>query len=460
MGILLNCQIPNSCRFDRKHYFYADMPAGYQITQSERPIAKNGKFRFSVYSEDVQSYSKEIGIIQLQLEQDSGKSIHFGPVSLIDLNRAGTQSDPMISTYILQNTRPFSGTALVEVVTTPDFSTALEAMCFVQQLRLLLMHHGICKGEMHKGQLRVDANVSLTHLGEKGVRTEFELDRSRSDASCVQLRIKNINSLRHLHTAINFEIDRHYKVISDGGKVINETRMCDEHGRTVSMRDKEVKTDYRFIPEPNLPTLKILPQWIDECTSSISSTPSYIRYQKLGFEARRAIYYAENPPLSRFLDMCTDRLPRVGAENFVNWMNELKLILQRSKATYPPENPEFADQFMTVAEYHANGKITKLRALEALRLFATNIQDAKEYFEKANAWRITDEQMILSMTEDILKRNGKLVEKAMAGHAKSLSKLKKLLIDQSDKRIEIEDAERAVARKIWELKIEKQKSIS
>ncbi|VDM85842.1 unnamed protein product, partial [Strongylus vulgaris] len=123
------------------------------------------------YSEDVQSYSKEIGIIQLQLEQDSGKSIHFGPVSLIDLNR----------------------TALVEVVTTPDFSTALEAMCFVQQLRLLLMHHGICKGEMHKGQLRVDANVSLTHLGEKGVRTE--LDRSRSDASCAQLRVLNLIAL-------------------------------------------------------------------------------------------------------------------------------------------------------------------------------------------------------------------------------------------------------------------------
>ncbi|KHJ94388.1 GatB/GatE catalytic domain protein [Oesophagostomum dentatum] len=129
MGMLLNCEIPSSCRFDRKHYFYADMPAGYQITQSEFPIAKNGRFRFAVYGEGIPAYFREVGIIQLQLEQDSGKSIHSGLTSLVDLNRAGVP--------------------LVEVVSRPDFCTALEAMCFVQQLRLLLMHNGICSGEMH-----------------------------------------------------------------------------------------------------------------------------------------------------------------------------------------------------------------------------------------------------------------------------------------------------------------------
>ncbi|EPB76515.1 hypothetical protein ANCCEY_04415 [Ancylostoma ceylanicum] len=315
-----------------------------------------------------------IGIIQLQLEQDSGKSIHCGPISLIDLNRA-------------------------------------------------------------EGHLRVDANVSLTHKGKKGVRTE----------------VKNINSLRHLHTAINFEIDRHYQVISGGGTVVNETRMCDEHGRTVSMRDKEVKTDYRFMPEPNLPTLKIQPEWIEQCARSVASAPTYMKYQELGFEPRRAIFYAENPLLSRFLDSCADRLPNVGAENFVNWMNELKLIMQRSKATYPPENPEFAKQFMAVVEHYVSGKITKLRALEALRLFVTDVQDAEKYFEEKNAWRIADEQTIQSMAEETVRKNGKLVEKAMAGHGKSLSKLRKLLLDESEKKIEVEDAEKAIATEIARL---------
>ncbi|KAK6016165.1 PET112 family, region, partial [Ostertagia ostertagi] len=244
MAVLLNCEIPPYCRFDRKHYFYADMPAGYQITQAGAAVARNGKFAFSV------------GITQLQLEQDSGKTIHFGKSSLIDLNRAGAP--------------------LVEVVSEPDFSTALEAMCFVQQLRLILMHHGICRGEMHKGHLRVDANVSLSHEGEKGVRTE----------------VKNINSLRHLHTAINYEINRQYEVISSGNRVVNETRTCDEHGRTVSMRDKEEITDYRFIPEPNLPYVRIRPEWVTECRESVSSEPSYMKYQQLGFEPRLSVHYA------------------------------------------------------------------------------------------------------------------------------------------------------------------------
>nr|CDJ86959.1 Glutamyl-tRNA(Gln) amidotransferase and Asn Gln amidotransferase domain containing protein [Haemonchus contortus] len=416
MAVLLNCEIPPYCRFDRKHYFYADMPAGYQITQSDQPVARNGRFTYSVYSEDIPSYNKEVRITQLQLEQDSGKTIHFGQSSLIDLNRAGAP--------------------LVEVVSEPDFSTALEAMCFVQQLRLLLMHHGICQGEMHKGHLRVDANVSLSHDGNKGVRTE----------------VKNINSLRHLHTAINFEINRQYEVISSGNRVVNETRTCDEHGRTVSMRDKEEITDYRFIPEPNLPFLKIRPEWVDECMASVSSEPSYVKYQQLGFEPRRAVYYAESPELSRFVDLCADRLKNCGASEFVTWMNELKMMMRRSKAVYPPEDPEFAKQFMTIVEFHAQGRITKLRALETLRAFLSKIGDAKQLFNDNNLWRITDESTINKMMEEVLAKNEKLVQKASNGHAKSLTKLRNLLVDSSKKRIDSEQAENAIVARLNNLK--------
>ncbi|WKY00787.1 hypothetical protein Q1695_015091 [Nippostrongylus brasiliensis] len=406
LAVLLNCEIPERCRFDRKHYFYADMPAGYQITQTDQPVARNGRFKFSVYGDGVPTHNKEVRITQLQLEQDSGKTIHYRSSSLIDLNRAGAP--------------------LVEIVSEPDFSTALEAACFVQQLRLLLIHHNICRGEMHKGHLRVDANVSLSHEGRKGVRTE----------------VKNINSLRHLRTAINFEINRQYEVLSSGGTVVNETRTCDEFGRTLSMRDKEEVTDYRFVPEPNLPFLRIRPEWVTDCTASVSSVPHHVRYQMLGFDARRAVYFAESPSLSRFVDRCSDRVHSVGAELFDAWLGELKTIMQRSKAVYPPEEPAFAEQFMTIVELYGSGRITKLRALETLRAFVNDL------FEANNLWRITEPEVIERMLDEVLAKNQKVFEKARAGHAKSITKLRALLVDHSNKRIEIDQVEEAIRVKL------------
>ncbi|KAJ1372274.1 hypothetical protein KIN20_034383, partial [Parelaphostrongylus tenuis] len=245
--------------------------------------------------------------------------------------------------------------------------------------------------------------------------------------------VKNINSFRHLHTAINYEIDRQYGVISSGGTVVNETRMFDHQGRTVSMRDKEVKTDYRFTPEPNLPIVKIQPEWVKECKDSVSSSPNYVNYQRLGFEPRLAIFYAEDAELSRFVDLCADRIPVVGTEQFVAWLNELKLIMQRGKEVYPPQNPKFANEFMTIVQLYACGRITKLRGLETLRTFVSELGDAKKLFETKNLWRITDENITRSMVEEVFKRNGKTAEKALAGHAKSLTALKRLLVEHSEK---------------------------
>ncbi|VDO20971.1 unnamed protein product [Haemonchus placei] len=398
MAVLLNCEIPPYCRFDRKHYFYADMPAGYQITQSDQPVARNGRFTYSVYSEDIPSYNKEVRITQLQLEQDSGKTIHFGQSSLIDLNRAGAP--------------------LVEVVSEPDFSTALEAMCFVQQLRLLLMHHGICQGEMHKGHLRVDANVSLSHDGNKGVRTE----------------VKNINSLRHLHTAINFEINRQYEVISSGNRVINETRTCDEHGRTVSMRDKEEITDYRFIPEPNLPFLKV---------SKLNWNCSYafIEKQILVFSLQ------ESTDLSRFVNLCADRLKNCGASEFVTWMNELKMMMLRITSN----TADF--DFESVSHQNRGRRAGRADSICSLVFNKRRrLIECCQLFNENNLWRITDEATINKMMEEVLAKNEKLVQKASTGHAKSVTKLRNLLVDSSKKRIDSEQAENAIVARLNILK--------
>ncbi|PAV83071.1 hypothetical protein WR25_02599 [Diploscapter pachys] len=416
MARLFKCEIPERSRFDRKHYFYADMPAGYQITQHDMPVAKNGVVKFHVYAEDMEPYEKSVRITQLQLEQDSGKTIHVGNRSLIDYNRAGI--------------------ALVEIVTEPDFETALEAECFVEQLRLQLMHYGICEGELHRGHLRTDANVSLSEDGKMGVRTE----------------IKNIQSLRNLHTAINFEIDRQYRILAAGGVVQNETRATDMDGRTVPMRDKEEETDYRFMVEPNLPMIKVNPEWLYEIDKGLSSSqPRYMELiSKYGFPARRAVYYAENPLMSAFVAMCESRLPRIRPEDFVKWLYELKDALKRTKVEFPPQSQFFADQFMTIVEYVGQDKITNLLAMDLLRAYANQleIRTAEQWITEESLWKMNDLQEIERILDSILEKNPKLKTKVLAGSRKGISELARTLVAECRKCVDRDEADKIVEHKL------------
>ncbi|XP_015257750.1 PREDICTED: glutamyl-tRNA(Gln) amidotransferase subunit B, mitochondrial [Cyprinodon variegatus] len=247
-GLALNCTINRRSLFDRKHYFYADLPAGYQITQQRRPVAVDGMLTYSVLGgkKRNQVIRKNVHIKQIQLEQDSGKSLHDDVHSqtLIDLNRAGV--------------------GLMELVMEPDMSCGEEAAAAVRELQLILQALGTCQGNMSEGQLRVDANVSVHKPGEPlGIRTE----------------VKNINSIRYLARAIDFEIQRQTDVVQRGGTVQNETRAYDsKSGETVAMRDKEGLQDYRFMPEPNLPPLIVfednasLPAGIDACQAVVVQT--------------------------------------------------------------------------------------------------------------------------------------------------------------------------------------------
>ncbi|KAL8608436.1 hypothetical protein ACOMHN_002669 [Nucella lapillus] len=228
-AVALGCTVNAVSAFDRKHYFYADMPAGYQITQQRQPLAQGGQLDF-VYvrcreGEKVTAETRTCRLIQLQLEQDSGKSLHdfHSRRSLIDLNRAGI--------------------GLMELVTHPDLIGGEDAACFVRELQLLLKALGTCNGKMQEGSLRVDANISVNKPGEPwGVRTE----------------VKNINSVRNVSKAIDYEILRQIDILENGGQVENETRGFDaETSETVQMRDKEKLLDYRFMPEPNLPPLRV-----------------------------------------------------------------------------------------------------------------------------------------------------------------------------------------------------------
>uniref|UniRef100_H0XAP1 Glutamyl-tRNA(Gln) amidotransferase subunit B, mitochondrial n=2 Tax=Otolemur garnettii TaxID=30611 RepID=H0XAP1_OTOGA len=224
-GLALNCHINKKSLFDRKHYFYADLPAGYQITQHRLPIAVNGSLAYSSCAGTKQSQmtTRTVRVKQIQLEQDSGKSLHddLRSQTLIDLNRAGI--------------------GLLELVLEPDVSCGEEAATAVRELQLILQALGTSHAGMAEGQLRVDANVSVHRPGEPlGIRTE----------------VKNLNSIRFLAKAIDYEIQRQIQELENGGEILNETRSFDyKLGCTVPMRDKEGKQDYRFMPEPNLPPL-------------------------------------------------------------------------------------------------------------------------------------------------------------------------------------------------------------
>jgi aspartyl-tRNA(Asn)/glutamyl-tRNA(Gln) amidotransferase subunit B len=236
-GLGLKARINHWSRFDRKNYFYPDLPAGYQISQFAHPIVGEGELE--VERDDGSTFV--VGIERLHLEQDAGKSIHdLDPDwTYVDLNRAGT--------------------ALMEIVSKPDMRSSEEASAYVKKLRTLLRYLGTCDGDMEKGNLRADVNVSVRRPGAPlGTRCE----------------IKNVNSYRHIREAIEFEARRQIEIIEDGGSIDQETRLFDPaKGETRSMRSKEDSQDYRYFPDPDLLPLELDPAWVTAIEASLPELP-------------------------------------------------------------------------------------------------------------------------------------------------------------------------------------------
>ncbi|VDK32300.1 unnamed protein product [Taenia asiatica] len=260
-ALALNCRINPLSRFDRKHYFYADLPAGFQITQHAQPIAEDGWLEY-VWKPPDTNFPPQVSkakIKRIQLEQDTGKSLHDvkNGRSLIDLNRAGKY--PLSDTHLLLKFFSMTGVALIEIVTDPDFGTSYQAAAFVDELATLLHHLRVCSANMSAGEIRVDINVSVgPSISQQGSVVE----------------VKNVNSLRAIRYAIDYEISRQCRIFRSGGIIINETRSFDPiSNKTIPMRDKEVVQDYRFLPEPNLPPLRIL-ESCEACSTMKTPSPS------------------------------------------------------------------------------------------------------------------------------------------------------------------------------------------
>lgn len=308
-GLALNCEIPERCKFDRKQYFYPDLPKGYQISQYDEPICVNGYLNVK---------GKRIGITRAHLEEDAGKLVHAGSdgiagssYSLVDLNRAGTP--------------------LLEIVSEPDMRSSEEARNYMEELRNIVRYIGVCDGNLEEGSMRCDANISIMPKGSKTFGTRAE--------------IKNVNSFSALQRAIEYEIDRQIEIVEDGGEVVQETRLWDDNAReTKSMRGKEDAHDYRYFPEPDLMPLKISREWVQEIKDKMPELPQQKRerYMSLGLSEYDAAVIVEQMGLALFFDKVLElgASPKI-AVNFIMgeiaaYLKEEKLEITDTKLT--PEN--------------------------------------------------------------------------------------------------------------------------
>lgn len=308
-GLALNCEIPERCKFDRKQYFYPDLPKGYQISQYDEPICVNGYLNVK---------GKRIGITRAHLEEDAGKLVHAGAdgiagssYSLVDLNRAGTP--------------------LLEIVSEPDMRSSEEARNYMEELRNIVRYIGVCDGNLEEGSMRCDANISIMPKGSKTFGTRAE--------------IKNVNSFSALQRAIEYEIDRQIEIVEEGGEVVQETRLWDDNAReTKSMRGKEDAHDYRYFPEPDLMPLKISREWVQEIKDKMPELPQQKRerYMSLGLSEYDASVIVEQMGLALFFDKVLElgASPKI-AVNFIMgeiaaYLKEEKLEITDTKLT--PEN--------------------------------------------------------------------------------------------------------------------------
>jgi aspartyl-tRNA(Asn)/glutamyl-tRNA(Gln) amidotransferase subunit B len=280
LGLACGCDIREYNTYDRKNYFYADLPKGYQITQMDTPICNNGKVEITLPD----GSTKDINLTRIHMEEDTGKGLHDLDLenTLMDYNRAGT--------------------ALVEIVTEPDFRSGEEAYAFLEEVRKLVRYLGVCDGNMEEGSMRCDANVSIRPLG----REEFG----------VKVEVKNMNSMSNVKKAIEHEFERQCIMADGAEEIFSETRSFDAmKGTTFSMRSKEDANDYRFFPEPDLPPLVVTPEWIAEVK---------------------------------------ERMPALPKELFQKFTGELKL--NEYDAGILTESKEVADYFIKVCEYTSNYK--------------------------------------------------------------------------------------------------------
>ena len=388
-GLAINASINNTSIFDRKNYFYPDLPKGYQISQLDFPTV--GKGSLTITLEDGEE--KIIGVTRAHMEEDAGKSLHenFHGMSGIDLNRAGTP--------------------LLEIVSEPDLRSAREAVTYLKKLHSIIRYLDISDAIMAQGSMRCDANVSIRPMGETefGTRTE----------------IKNINSFRFVEKAINYEVQRQQDIIQDGGRIVQETRLYDAHrDETRTMRSKEVANDYRYFPEPDLLPIVIDQAFVNSIRATLPELPDAkkTRFAKeFGLNDYDASVLTNNRDMADYFE-CVAKSSG-DAKLAANWVaGELQALLKKNNWEIK-ESPIQADRLATliarIKDNTISGKIAKT-VFEAMIKDSSNVDDI---IEAKGLKQITDIEEIAKLVNEVIANNPEQVEQFREGKEQVLSYL-------------------------------------
>lgn len=375
VGVAINGKINQESYFDRKNYFYPDLPTGYQITQFYKPIIENGYL--SIELED--GSEKKIGIRQIHIEQDAGKSIHdrYSDKTSLDFNRAGV--------------------GLMEIVSNPDFRSPYEVGEYLKNLRAILRATIASDADMEKGSMRCDANVSVRIKGSTELGTRCE--------------IKNLNSIKFLSSAIQYEASRQIEIIENGETISQETRLFDSvKNETKTMRTKEDANDYRYFPDPDLQPLRISNELINEITSSLPELPieKLKRYtENFGFTKKEIGYIALDPEYSNYFDKLTEKHnPKLCYTWFVvellGRLNKEQINLSDSKIS-----PQLLIELLDLIQSgKINGKIAKDVLDEMLKeIKLGKIKKPSDIVKNLGLEQIDNDQEILEFIEEVINSN-------------------------------------------------------
>jgi aspartyl-tRNA(Asn)/glutamyl-tRNA(Gln) amidotransferase subunit B len=390
VGLALNCEIPEYSKFDRKNYFYPDLPKGYQISQFDMPLNGRGQLEIQVAGE-----KRVIGITRAHLEEDAGKLMHpvGAPYSLVDLNRAGVP--------------------LLEIVSEPDIKTSEEARVYLQELQNIIRYLGVSDADMEKGHLRCDANISLRKDGETGFPP-------------YKVEVKNMNSFKAVAAAIDYEIKRQIEILDEGGIPAKETRgWVDDKAVTVSQRSKEESQDYRYFPEPDLPVLNLTKDWVEEVRRLLPELPSQRKERfvtEFGMTDKDALALVSNKSLADYFEQVLSELDAWLAADSehneatdkakyvklaINWctvqysalLNESGLQAENSKIT--------AENFAELLKLIGTGKVSQLSAKDVIvKMFETG-EDPSNLLDQMGLAQVSDEGMILEVVKKIIADNPK-----------------------------------------------------
>ncbi|MBV9614259.1 MAG: Asp-tRNA(Asn)/Glu-tRNA(Gln) amidotransferase subunit GatB [Ktedonobacteraceae bacterium] len=392
-ALALNCSIPEYSKFDRKNYPYPDLMKGYQISQYDIPLSKDGYLTIHLHGQE-----RRIGITRVHLEEDTARLLHHSGYSLIDINR--------------------SGTPLMEIVSEPDMRSPEEARLYMQKLREILVYLGVSSGRMEEGSLRCDANISLRPRGQKelGVKTE----------------IKNMNSFRSVERALEYEARRQVAIIREGGVIHQETRgWVEAKGVTVGQRSKEQAHDYRYFPEPDLPPLLISRASVEEIRSRLPELPDArrARYKKeFGLSEQDANVMTEDKALGDYFErvlaasQVSDRKAR--AKSASNWLLSEVVRLLKANSLTIQESPMTPAMLVNLLDLLDNERITGKQGKDILdEAFTTGEMPEAIVTRKGIKPPINDQSALEGIVEEVIASNPRAVSDYQSGKVNAIQSL-------------------------------------